>query len=66
MGKLKELNKLYDELFDSNGDIKLCGREKCMEFINQLDDLKNALNEIDVGNKRTGQINVVGLINIDL
>ena len=30
---LQKLNKLYDEVFDKEGNVKKCGRDKCRELI---------------------------------
>ncbi len=49
------MKKLYQEVFNEDGTIKLCGREKCSELIEAL---SGKYPEEDFGNKKTGMINV--------
>jgi hypothetical protein len=45
----------YNEIFDEKGRVKLCGREKCIEFIELLSSNYPGIN---FGNKETGMMNV--------
>ena len=49
------IKELYDEVFDSNGNVKLCGREKCKKLI---DACKNAYKGVDFGDSETGYMNI--------
>ena len=56
MDRIKEL---YAEIFDSNGNVKAVGREKCKELII----LMNA-HYGDCGNEKTGQMDVQKINNL--
>lgn len=50
--------KLYNEVIDNNGNIKVCGRDKCKELIEISDKLdKNTY----YGNIDTGMLNIEAL-----
>ena len=49
------IKKLYNNVFDSMGNIKLCGREKCMDLIIACEEAQKG---VDFGNKKTGMMNV--------
>lgn len=52
---MKEFEKLYKEVFDTEGNVLACGREKCKELIK----LANAINNnINFGDENTGFINI--------
>ena len=56
---IKNFNRLYDEVFDTDGNIKACGRAKCIELINAAEKIKSIwLIHADMGNETTGYINV--------
>lgn len=57
---MEKINKLYKEVFAPNGDVKCCGRYKCMDLIEAcLLYYKNNYNEIiDFGNLKTGFMNI--------
>ena len=35
---MDEIKKAYDEVFDEDGNVRLCGREKCRNLIRLLSD----------------------------
>lgn len=49
------LKLLYNEVFDLDGNVKLCGREKCMDLIIACEGAKKG---VDFGNRKTGMMNV--------
>lgn len=57
MSKKDFLNK-YDEVFNEDGSIKLCGREKCKDLIIAAMALSNNSNTNYFGNEKTGMMNV--------
>ena len=52
-----DLKEAYKAVFDENGKIKNCGREKCMDLISMCNKI-NPLGEGLYGNKQNGIINV--------
>lgn len=46
--------KLYDEVFDENGNNRLTGRAKCQELIKMCQSINPT---IDFGNEETGMTN---------
>lgn len=52
--ELKELSLVFNDVFDSNGEVKKCGRALCMKLIIMM---KKYSSE-DVGDERTGMMNV--------
>lgn len=46
---------LYNEVFDTEGNIKICGRAKTMELIEEAESIKSG---VDFGNPETGFMNV--------
>lgn len=51
-------NKLieqYNEVFDSNGKVKNCGRDACIRLMEMLSEEKP---DINFGNTKTGFLNV--------
>ena len=57
---MNELNKLYQEVFDKDGNIKACGREKCKKLIDACNVFYQTKynKELDFGNSNTGFMNV--------
>jgi hypothetical protein len=49
------IKELYNEVFDENGNVKLCGREKCKELIMACN-LKWP--DIDFGDLTSGFMNI--------
>ena len=50
--------KLYNEVIDNNGNVKVCGRDKCKELIEISDKIdKNTY----YGNINTGMLNIEAL-----
>lgn len=52
---MNDIKKLYVEVFDENGNVRLCGREKCKELI-MVCQLKWP--DIDFGDITSGFMNV--------
>jgi len=55
-----QIIKLYTEIFDKNGEIKPCGRDKCKKLIMLLSEAEPS---IDFGNAETGFMNVDNIRN---
>lgn len=56
---IKDFSRLYDEVFDTDGNIKACGRAKCIELINAAEKIKSIwMMHEAMGNETTGYINV--------
>lgn len=53
MDMKQKFKYLFSEVFDSNGDVKLCGRKKCKELIH----VSKALSTV-YGNEETGMMHV--------
>ena len=51
---MKDLEVLYDNVFNTDGSIKPCGRDACKALIIRMKLLSNE----DVGNEDTGFMNV--------
>lgn len=51
----EEIKKMYSEVFDENGQVKLCGREKCKDLISAMSQL---FPNVDFGSLKTGFMNV--------
>ncbi len=49
------LKLLYDQVFNSDGSVKNCGKDKCIELICAL---KDKCVGIDFGNQNTGMMNI--------
>lgn len=47
--------KIYEEVFEENGDIKSCGREKCKELILEM---TKVYSNVNFGNKETGFMHI--------
>lgn len=45
---------LYKQVFDTEGNIKACGRDKCIELMVAADKIKQG----DYGNTNTGRLNI--------
>ena len=52
---MDDLVKIYDEVFDYNGDIKPCGREKCKNLILAFEEISNTKGKF--GDANTGMMN---------
>ena len=52
--KLRELSSAFNDVFDSNGEIKNCGRALCMKLIIMMKEYSSE----DVGDEKTGMINI--------
>ena len=50
---VKEFLEVYDEVFDENGNVKLCGREKCFQLIKLADKVEKGVSH---GNLKTGHM----------
>jgi hypothetical protein len=57
---LQQFIDTYAEVFDDRGNIKLCGREKCIELIILSNYLAkdSSMDYADFGNEKTGFMNV--------
>ena len=51
--ELKELSLAFNDVFDSNGEVKNCGRAACMKLIAMM---KNYTSR-NVGDEKTGMMN---------
>ena len=51
---MKDLEELYNEVFDDEGKVKLCNRGACKALIKKIKELSDR----DVGNEDTGFMNV--------
>lgn len=56
-----EFKNLYNEVFDSDGNIKNCGRAKTKELIERAKSIKSG---VDFGNLMTGFMNVDNIKNL--
>ena len=61
MDKNKELINVYNEVFDSDGNVMACGRKKCMELIRICQTIDNTM---DYGDENTGFINIENIKNL--
>lgn len=56
---IEKFNRLYDEVFDTNDNVKACGRTKCIQLINAANKVKSIwMIHENMGNETTGYINV--------
>lgn len=53
--KIDEIMNLYNQVFDENGHITLCGRDICKKLMIALNDIYEM---IDFGDLETGFLNV--------
>lgn len=60
MSVVIEFRKKYREVFDDNGNIKACGRKKCIELI----ELAKTIQPGNYGNSKTGFINIDNIIDL--
>lgn len=51
---MKDLEELYNNVFNADGSIKPCGRDACKALIIKM----RSLSDKDVGNEDTGSMNV--------
>lgn len=51
---MSELTKLYDKVFDADGNVKLCGRQACAKLIQALQPYSSE----NLGDATTGIMNV--------
>lgn len=49
-----EIKRLYDVVFDSNGNVRACGRNACKRLIEAI----NSKSDLNVGNAETGMMNI--------
>ena len=54
---MKDLEELYNNVFNADGSIKPCGRDACKALIIKM----KSLSDKDVGNEDTGSMNVGAL-----
>ena len=52
-----EIKRLYDAVFDSNGDVRACRRDACKHLIEAI----NSKSDLIVGNAETGMMNIDAL-----
>ena len=50
----EEFKAVYKQVFDSNGNITACGRDKCIELMKIADRVKTG----NYGDIRTGRLNI--------
>lgn len=48
------IKKLYDDVFDSEGNIRACGRDACKCFIEAI----SSESSLNAGNAETGMMNI--------
>ena len=53
--KIIEIQELYDNVFDADGNILACGRETCKELIHALHKM---FPDVDFGDEATGWMQV--------
>lgn len=58
---MKDFISVYNEVFDTNGEARACGREKCIKLIELAESIKE---NIDFGNKETGMMNIPNIKNL--
>ena len=51
----EKIFNLYNSIFDKNGNVTACGREKCKQLINAL---QEEYPDVVFGDKETGFLNV--------
>ena len=56
--KNSEFQEKYDAVFNSDGSVKLCGREKCKDLIIACMTLSNMKSDGFFGNEMTGMMNI--------
>lgn len=56
--KLRKIEDVYGEVFDENGEVKLCGRYKCMELISLMNGLSGNRDDKYFGDIETGFMNI--------
>lgn len=49
-----EIKRLYNAVFDSNGNVCACGRDACKRPIEAI----NSKSDLNVGNAETGMMNI--------
>lgn len=59
--QIESFMNLYDQVFDTNGNVKACGRSKCSQLI-MLSNLME--NDIRHGNSITQRMDVVAIKNL--
>lgn len=58
---LDNFKTLYNEVFDKNNEVKVCGREKCKNLIKLASTIKP---NIDFGDENTGFMNIDNMIQL--
>lgn len=58
---MKEFLKLYADVFEEDGSIKICTREKTIALIEKAQELKTG---VDFGNTDTGYMQVDAIKNL--
>lgn len=58
---MEDFLKLYEEIFDEHGYVRLCGREKCKELISLAQTIDS---KSDFGNINTGFMNINNLTRL--
>lgn len=53
----RTLKEQYDNVFNENGEIRLCGRYSCMELIVRLNNIKESFSKLNFGDVETGMMN---------
>lgn len=55
------MRELYEKVFDTNGDIKACGRDACKKLIKACQEIQP---NVDFGNVDTGMMHVENIKNL--
>lgn len=58
---MEEFLKLYEKVFNENNNIKICGRQNCINLIEAAQKIEP---NIDFGNVKTGFMNTQNLKNL--
>lgn len=56
---MNDFLKLYEEIFNSENEVKICGRDKCKNLIKLASEINS---NVDFGNIDTGFMNIKNII----
>lgn len=61
MYTVEQFKKAFDDVFDSKGEVRSCGRVACQKLINMCIDMDNS--QVNYGDTKTGYMNVENIKN---